>query len=183
MSMKNISSIGMTLAALCAIPASAFAGTSPAQRSDGILQQEQPDWIEALPILEKLRPTLTEAIRATNLLIHEDSTLAISSPTYKDAHRLLLQHLMMMERQLSFNPVDLARFQATTHPERFTIDSSVYPRGNVDGSAVDVSVAFFPNALVRTGNTTLYRSYAGDKPSRRTIVSNADEQNRLRVLD
>ena len=176
-----MSSMGMALATLLAIPASAFA-TSTVQRSDGILQQEQPDWIEALPVLEALYPTLLEEIRAANLLIHEMDTIHIGSPTYEQAHRLLLQNLLMMERQLSFNPIDLARFQASSHPARSTADQSIYPRGNADGSAVE-RTAFFPNFLVRTGNTSLIYSYTGHAPSRRSIIAEYEEQNRLRLID
>ena len=175
--MRNrIITIGASATFLSAI---AFSSISPAQATSGFLEQEKPDWIEAVPIPPELYPTLEEAIRAANLITHEKSRLHISSPTYEQAHRLLLQNLLMMQRQLHFNDVDLARFQSTSHPARSTVDPRIYLPNPTGGVAPSVS-ASLPNTIVVTGNAFTYRTYEGDAPSRRSIIIAAEERNMLR---
>lgn len=161
---------------------SAFAPLAFAQivsQNDGFLDQEKPDWIEAPVIPPEIYPTLQETIRAANLIIHEQSRLHITSPTYEQAHRLLRQNLLMMQRQLHFNPEALARFQSTSHMARFTVDPRIYSP-NPYGIAL-------PNAIVSTGFTNPYRfhttyySYTGEKPSRRSIIYASEMRNILRV--
>lgn len=148
-----------------------------AEPNSGFLEQEQPDWTEAMPIPPKLHPTLIETIRAANLLTHEKSILQISSPTYEQAHRLLLQNLLMMERQLHFSPAALARFQATSHPARSTVDPRIY-EPNPLGIAMK---PLLPNTITVTGTTGGYHSYTGDRPSRRSIVRASERRNALRT--
>jgi len=179
--MRNISTIGMMFAALAVIPASALAVSI--EPDNGFLDQEKPDWIEALPVPISNFPTIIQEIRAANLLVHEEvDKLQISSPTYEHAHRLLLQHLLMMERQLHFNSVDLAKFNASTHPSRFTVDARNYQRGNPSGAAV---VAFVPPTIVVSGTNysdeIVFRRYTGTAPSRRAIVLAAEAVGTLRA--
>lgn len=165
----------MSIAFLSAIASSAFAQT--VQTNDGFLDQEKPDWIEALPIPAELYPTLAETIRAANLITHEKSLLKISSPTYEQAHRLLLQNLLMMQRQLHLSPADLARFQSTAHPARSTVDPRIYSP-NPLGIALPASL---PKTLVVTGNSVGFNTYSGDRPSRRSIVLASEALNTMRL--
>lgn len=172
--MKNISSIGLALAILCAIPSSALA-------TAGFLDQEKPDWIEAPPVFAPPFPTLKQEIRAADLLIHQMDTIEMNSPTYQQAHRLLLQHLLMMQRQLHFSPAALAQFQSTSHPSRFTLDPTIYTRDNANGTVVNSRYPRLPNTLVVTGNPVLSRTYVGFAPSRRATIAASEERNRLRT--
>jgi len=175
--MRNFSSIGMVLALLCTVPTSALAlGSTQTRPGNGFLDQEKPDWIEALPIPEELYPTLEEAISAANLITHEASKLRISSPTYDQAHRLLLQNLLMMRRQLYLSPDDLALFQSRTHLARSTVDPRIYLPNPTGGVAPQMSESL-PTSIVETGNTAAYHTYAGDAPSRRSIVLASEERD------
>lgn len=174
--MRNFSSIGMILALLSTIPSPALAlgSTQTVAITDSFLDQEQPDWIKAAPIPPELYPTLAEAIEAANLIKHEASTLRISSPTYEQAHRLLLQNLLMMKRQLNFNDEALARFQSTSHLPRWTTNPRIY-RPNPTGIALDP-------VSNQTGlqNAILDRTYSS-RPSRRSIISQSEARNLARV--
>lgn len=172
--MRNTFNIGMALVALVVIPASALAVNI--EPDNGFLDQEKPDWIEAQPVPVSDFPTIIQEVRAANLLVHEEvDKLHISSPTYERAHRLLLQHLLMMERQLHFNPVALAKFNASEHPSRFTIDARNYMPGNPSGAAVAADV---PPTIVVTGSNSsdaiVHRRYTGSTPSRRSIILAAE---------
>lgn len=175
--MKNYSSIGIVLVLLCTVPTSGFAlGFTQTEPNNGFLDQEKPDWIEAKTIPTELYPTLAEAINAANLIKHETSRLQIASPTYEQAHRLLLQNLLMMQRQLHFNPADLLRFQSTSHPARSTVDPRIY-EPNPSG------LAMLPPMVVRTGTikTNSLKNYYVNKRSRRTIVAMSEARNLARV--
>jgi len=176
--MRNYSSIGMMLAILSTIPTSALALglTQTVAIDDGFIDQEKPDWIEAKEIIPAIIPSLAEAINAANLIQHEASLLHIASPTYEQAHRLLLQNLLMMQRQLHLAPEDLLRFQSTSHPARSTVDQRIYQPN-------PLGIAMLPPAIVRTGtNATnaLSNRYA-IRPSRRTIIALSELRNILRV--
>lgn len=170
--------IGLSITFLGTIASSAIPLT---QATSGFLEQEKPDWIEAAPVPPELYPTLTEAIRAANLITHEKSKLHISSPTYEQAHRLLLQHLLMMERQLHFNDTTLAQFQSTSHPARSTVDPRIYLPNPTGGVPPTVETSL-PTSIVATGNTPAYHMYIGDTPSRRSIIAESEERNRLRQI-
>lgn len=172
----------MALALLCTIPTPAFAlgSTQTVAITDGFLDQEKPDWIEAAPIPPELYPTLAETIQAANLIKHEASLLHISSPTYEQAHRLLLQNLLMMQRQLHFSDEALARFQSTSHPARSTVDPRIY-KPNPTGIALMPGNVVQPlSNLSRSKNAILNRAYI-TRRSRRTIVALSDARNLARV--
>lgn len=171
--MRNFSSIGMMLALFCTISTPAVAlGATQIQPNDGFIDQEKPDWMKASPIPAKLNPSLTEAINAANLIKHETSTLQINSPTYEQAHRLLLQHLHAMQRQLHFNEEDLLRFQSRPHRARSTVDPRIYEPN-------PLGIALLPPRVVKTGGTYIDREYV--KPSRRSIIRASERRNALRV--
>lgn len=170
--MRNISSIAMALALLATI-------TTPALADDGFIDQEKPDWIEAAPIPPELYPTLAETINAANLIQHEARLLHISSPTYEQAHRLLLQNLLMMQRQLHFNDEALARFQSTSHTPRWTTNPRIY-RPNPTGVALAPISRISPlSSQTRLQNAVLNRSYT-TRPSRRTIIARSEARNLAR---
>ena len=180
--MRNISSIGMVLALLCTIstPAFALGSTQTVAVTDGFLDQEKPDWIKAAPIPPELYPTLAETIQAANLIKHEASLLHISSPTYEQAHRLLLQNLLMMQRQLNFNDEALARFQSTSHPARSTVDLRIY-RPNPTGIAMPPVIRISPlSSETRLQNAILDRTYSY-RPSRRSIIARSEARSLARV--
>lgn len=170
---KHVFTTGLSVTFLSFLAPSIFAQTVP--QNSGFLNQEEPDWIQAAPIPPEIFPTLAEAIRAANLITHEKSLLHITSPTYEQAHRLLLQNLLMMQRQLHFNPETLARFQSTTHPARSTVDPRIY-------SPNPLGIAL-PDSIVVTGNgnADAPHFYIGGKPSRRSIVEESERRNVLRI--
>ncbi len=181
--MNKFHSISVVLAMSCAILPTAFAlGYQP---DNGFLIQADPVFMNLPPVPEAKNPTLTQEIRADNLQIHQEDTLEIGAPTYSEAHRLLIQNLRMMERQTHFGPVDLAKFNGTTHPSRFTVDQTSYVRddGSLKASERVVvtpdTAAFFTEVVT---DSVLGHTYAGAAPSRRTIVAAAEESNRLRLL-
>lgn len=175
--MKKSPVIGTIFALLFVVvaPTSATA-TTLRQKTTGFISQEKPDWIEAAPIPKELYPTLAEAIEAANLITHEKSTLKIVSPTYEQAHRVLLQNLLMMQRQLHFNPEDLAKFQSRSHPTKFTVDARLYedsPFGNPASSEPAV-------IITATTNAGPGRFYA-ERISRRTLIAQSAQRNLERV--
>ncbi|MCF7844560.1 MAG: hypothetical protein K9M03_01905 [Kiritimatiellales bacterium] len=173
--LHRIFTIGIPITILSSLSASAFALTIP--QNSGFLDQEKPDWIEAAVIPPEIYPTLVETIRAANLITHEKSRLHITSPTYEQAHRLLLQNLLMMQRQLHFNPEALAKFQSRTHMARSTVDPRIYSPNPL---GIDLKT-YLPNTIVVTGSADAYHSYAGGKPSRRSIVKTSETRNIMRV--
>jgi hypothetical protein len=169
------------------IAPSAIASTVNAvEPNNGFLEQPAPIFMNAAPIPASLYPTLTQEIRAANLLVHQTDTLPIGSPEYKNAHRLLISNLRMLQRQLSFSPADLAKFNSETHPPRSTADQSNYSPDGTTGTsktAADTSAAtFFPNDTVFSANVLFDHTYTGNAPSRRSVVAFVDEQNALRAL-
>lgn len=163
----------MVLALLSTIPTSALAlGHTQTQPNDGFIDQEKPDWIEAKEIIPSIIPSLAEAINAANLIEHETSRLHIASPTYEQAHRLLLQNLLMMQRQLHLAPEDLLRFQSTSHAARSTVDPRIYEPN-------PMGISLMPRALVRTGTTGTLEN--NTRPSRRSIIAASELRNAIRV--
>jgi len=190
--MRNrIFTIGMSVAFLGAMASPALAATSPpmTQPNFGFLEQILPAWKDAPPVPEALYPTLMQEARATNFLIHQVDRLELGSPTYEQAHRLLLQNLNMMQRQLNFSPSDLAQFNASTHPARYITDQTIYSpdgptyvSGTADfGTPVFASTISFRRTGIFSGNA-VSRTYVGNAPSRRLLVANLAEQTRLHSL-
>jgi len=170
-----IFTIGFPFLFLGAMTTTALAETAPSvQPNDGFLEQPKAIFMDAPAVQESSFPTLLQQVRAVNLLIHQEDTLPIGSPEYKNAHRLLVSNLRMLERQLYFNPVDLAQFNATSHPARSTIDQTIYSR---DGATST------PSVTVNTSNNALgYHQRTGTTLTRRSIIAAAYEQNLLHIL-
>ncbi|MDD5751010.1 MAG: hypothetical protein PHS73_00640 [Candidatus Peribacteraceae bacterium] len=166
---------GLSFLFLGTMATSALAETAPAvQPNDGFLEQPKAIFMDAPEVPASLYPTLLQQVRAVNLLIHQEDELPIGSPAYKNAHRLLVSNLRMLERQLYFNPVDLARFNATTHPARSTIDQTIYSRDDAPG--------VFDPAIGIASSRTGYHTYTGDIPTRRSIVIAYENRTRLHAL-
>jgi len=190
---NRIFTIGLpiTLLFLGTLTSSALAQTNTAvQPENGILEQDPAKFMDAATIPTPLYPTLVQEVRAANLQVHLIDTLEIGSPEYKNAHRLLLSNLRMLERQLYFNPVDLARFNSTTHPARSNVDQTIYspdfPTDAVSTSSatVDTSAAtFIDAAAVAFASDGYSRSYVGSAPTRRSIIVAVEERNALRLLN
>lgn len=182
--MRNrIFTIGLTIFAFGMFVSTASAQTNQSvQPADGFLEQPKAIFMDAPPVPASLYPTLLQQVRAANLLIHEEDTLPIGSPEYKNAHRLLVSNLRMLERQLYFNPADLARFNATTHPARSTIDQTIYapdfptniPSPSFGGGTVPFDTTVFSSSGIT-------HTYVGNAPSRRSIVVAVEERNALNV--
>ena len=185
--MRNpVFTIGLTIIALGMLVSTASAQVNPAvQPQNGILQQPPALFKDAPAIPTPLFPTLVQEVRAANLQMHLIDTLEIGSPEYKDAHRLLLSNLRMLERQLYFNPADLARFNGETHPARSTIDQTIYSPDfptYVPKAVVDVSSATFQNNDVAFSSSGITRTYLGNAPSRRSIIVGVETRNALNLL-
>lgn len=140
---------------------------------NGFLDQPKAVFMDALPVPVSLYPTFVQEVRAEDLQTHLTDTLEIGSPTYKNAHRLLVSNLRMLERQLSFNPVALARFNATTHPARSTIDQTIYTSD---------FPPYAPSMTLNASETAFVPTVVYDMPTRRSIIAAAEERNRLHVL-
>ncbi|OIO53246.1 hypothetical protein AUJ46_05210 [Candidatus Peregrinibacteria bacterium CG1_02_54_53] len=152
------------------------------QPNNGFLDQPPPTFMDAPPVLESLFPTLKQEVNAMNLQIHLLDELEIGSPTYAQAHRLLLSNLNMMRRQLFFNPVALARFRSSTHPARSTTDQTIYspdfPTNVPSPSYGGATVPFKTTVFSSSGYS---RSYVGSAPTRRSIIIAAELRNALNV--
>ncbi|MDO8468491.1 MAG: hypothetical protein Q7S29_01915 [Candidatus Peribacter sp.] len=182
---NRIFTIGLpiTLLFLGTITSSALAQS--VQPEDGFLEQDPAKFMDAASIPTPLYPTLVQEVRAANLQLHLIDTLEIGSPEYKNAHRLLLSNLRMLERQLYFNPVDLARFNSTTHPARSTIDQTLYSP-DFPKTPVNTSAATFIDAEVASvafASNGYSRSYVGSAPTRRSIIVAAEERHALNLLN
>ncbi|ALM09688.1 MAG TPA: hypothetical protein DEB30_00640 [Candidatus Peribacter riflensis] len=182
---NRIFTIGLpiTLLFLGTMTSSALAQTNTAvQPEDGFLEQPKAIFMDAPAIPSPLYPTLMQEVRAANLQMHLIDTLEIGSPEYKNAHRLLVSNLRMLERQLFFNPVDLARFNSSTHPARSTMDQTIYspdfPKITVNTSAA----TFIDAATVAFASNGYSRSYVGSAPTRRSIIVAVEERNALNLL-
>lgn len=184
--MKNsVFTIGLTVIALGMLVSTASAQSNQSvQPEDGFLEQEPAKFMDAPAIPPSLYPTLVQEVRAANLQMHLIDTLEIGSPEYKDAHRLLLSNLRMLERQLYFNPVDLARFNSTTHPARSTVDQTIYFPDFpivVPKVVIDVSAATFQNNDVAFSSSGFTHTYVGNAPSRRSLVVAVEARYALNV--
>lgn len=185
---NRIFTIGLpvTLLFLGSMASPALAQTNPAvQPEDGFLEQPKAIFMDAPAVPTPLYPTLLQEIRAANLQIHLEDTLEIGSPEYKNAHRLLVSNLRMLERQLFFNPVDLAKFNSETHPARSTVDQTIYSP-DFPKTTVNTSAATFIDAAaaaVAFSSNGYSRSYVGSAPTRRSIIVAVEERNALNLLN
>lgn len=183
--MRNLFIItGLSVLFLGTMATSALAETAPAVQPDnGFLEQPKAIFMEAPVMPTPLYPSLLQQVRAENLLIHEEDTLEIGSPAYKNAHRLLVSNLRMLERQMYFNPVELAQFNATTHPARSTKDQTIYSRD--DAPAVTTSfdtTNAYDVAMLTSDNRTGYHTYTGNIPTRRSIIVAYEDRTLLYTL-
>jgi len=171
-----ITGLSFTFIFLGSVAPSALAESVPTvQPNDGFLEQAPATWMDASPIPSPLYPTLTQIIRAADLMVHEEDTLKLGSPEYQNAHRLLLSQLKMMQRQLHFNPVDLAQFNGSTHPARFITDQT--PQ-----SSEDVAINEPATYVDTTSNVTGYHTYTGNVPTPRSIITAYEDRTLLYAL-
>jgi len=170
-----ITGLSFTFIFLGSVAPSALAESVPTvQPNDGFLEQAPATWMDASPIPSPLYPTLTQIIRAADLMVHEEDTLKLGSPEYQNAHRLLLSQLKMMQRQLHFNPVDLAQFNGSTHPARFITDQT--PQSS------DVAINEPATYVDTTSKATGYHTYTGNVPTRRSIIVASEDRTLLHTL-
>ena len=164
----------------CAVLPSALASGIPSiQPPNGFLTQPAPEFMNAAVIPDPSDPTILKSVTATNLEIHQQDELKIGSTTYMHAHRLLLQHLKMMERQSKFSKEELAKFNGSTHPDILTKDLQVTPPDNSPTTGIFIPV--FTSTDVIDLSSSL-RTYLGNRPSRRTIISDLEARNKLLAL-
>ena len=172
--MKNrVLTIGLTVTLLSSFAASAFAEVITMNQPDnGFFEGPSPEWAT-------LHSTNMQGT-AVHREYHRDGVTALllwlvqnkaerGTAAYEDARRIFYQERNMAHRQFHTDPVTLDALMQLDESAGAQMIFSQRTRAMT-----------FP-LPVRTVTVPVLSMYAG-KPSRRTIIAMADEQNRLRAL-